>query len=279
MTIQVNETLEGWSVLHETYAVDWGAWHLVPQAEKSQWVAASLRSLQTVTRPAAGETAFFSILGHKGDLLILHFRKTFDELNEAQLALRQLPIWKFLRPTTSYVSVVELGLYEMTAKLAADLSAERLDPESDAWKEKWQKSMAEQKERMAGRLFTEVPKDRYFCFYPMDKIRGEKVNWYTQPMEKRQQMMRDHGVIGRKYSGRITQIITGSIGFDDWEWGVYLFSKDPVVFKKLIYEMRYDEASAHYAKFGPFYTGLRFPVEKLEEFFSGKVPAWNVAGA
>ncbi len=86
-------------------------------------------------------------------------------------------------------------------------------------------------------------------------------------------MMREHGLIGRQYAGKVNQIISGSIGFDDWEWGVDLFADDPVVFKKLIYEMRFDEASALYAEFGPFYIGLQFSAAELPKLLAGKVPA------
>ncbi len=133
--------------------------------------------------------------------------------------------------------------------------------------------MEEQRRRVAGRLFLEVPKRRYACFYPMNKRRGEDKNWYAVPVEERGRMMRDHGAIGRHYAGRVTQVISGSIGFDDWEWGVGLFADDPVVFKKLIYEMRFDEASAWYAEFGPFYTGLQFSASDLPAFLDGRVPA------
>jgi chlorite dismutase len=88
-------------------------------------------------------------------------------------------------------------------------------------------------------------------------------------------MMRDHGMIGRHYAGRVTQIISGSIGFDDWEWGVDLFADDPLVFKRLVYEMRFDEASAVYGLFGSFFIGLRFPVKQLETLLNGKTPSFS----
>ncbi len=91
---------------------------------------------------------------------------------------------------------------------------------------------------------------------------------------ERQRMMHEHGFIGRKYAGQVTQIISGSIGFDDWEWGVDLFADDPLVFKKLVYEMRFDDASAVYAEFGSFYFGLRFPVSKLGVFLEGRSPSF-----
>jgi chlorite dismutase len=97
----------------------------------------------------------------------------------------------------------------------------------------------------------------------MDRRRGESVNWYRESMADRQRMMAEHGLVGRRYAGEVRQIITGSIGFDDWEWGVDLFAADPLVFKRLIYEMRFDQVSALYALFGSFYIGLRVPAAEL----------------
>jgi chlorite dismutase len=105
----------------------------------------------------------------------------------------------------------------------------------------------------------------------MDRKRAEGANWYTVPFADRQRMMHDHGMIGRRYADQVRQIITGSIGMDDWEWGVTLFAEDPVVFKKLIYEMRFDEVSADYALFGQFFIGLRLLVEKLSDWLTGKL--------
>src|SRR5216683_1530655 len=124
-------------------------------------------------------------------------------------------------------------------------------------------SLLGQKEAMHPRLFPELPKHRYVCFYPMDRRRGEGKNWYTLTIEERARQMNEHGLVGRRYAGEVRQIITGSIGFDDWEWGVDLFADDPAVFKKLIYEMRFDEVSAAYALFGTFYVGIRYHASDL----------------
>jgi chlorite dismutase len=106
----------------------------------------------------------------------------------------------------------------------------------------------------------------------MDKRRGEANNWYTVEFQRRAEMMLEHGKVGREYAGKVTQIISGSIGFDDWEWGVDLFADDPLTFKKLIYEMRFDEASAKYAEFGPFYAGLQFSPSELGQLLEGELP-------
>jgi arabinofuranan 3-O-arabinosyltransferase len=132
---------------------------------------------------------------------------------------------------------------------------------------------ARQKEAMHPRLFPEMPQHRYVSFYPMDRRRGETRNWYSLPIEERARQMNEHGLIGRRYAGEVRQIITGSIGFDDWEWGVDLFANDPLVFKKLIYEMRFDEVSAVYALFGQFYLGIRVPAAGLGKLLSGVLPA------
>jgi len=126
-------------------------------------------------------------------------------------------------------------------------------------------------EAMKPRLFPSVPNTKYLCFYPMDRKRAEQANWYTVPFPERQRMMHEHGMIGRRYGDQVKQIISGSIGYDDWEWGVDLFADDPVAFKKLIYEMRFDEVSAVYALFGQFYIAVRLPLEKLGGWLHGKL--------
>ncbi|MBI3127128.1 MAG: heme-dependent peroxidase [Candidatus Tectomicrobia bacterium] len=267
------ETLEGWAVLHHIFRVRWAAVNRLPPEERHLVLSEAAAHLEGIARPAEGESAAFSLLGHKGDLLVLHFRRTLDALNEAELGLRRLRLMEYLEEATSYLSFLELGLYEMTVKLDAELRGAGLKPDSKEWKEAWKDRMDKEAQRMRERLYMPIPKDRYLCFYPMNKHRGEHKNWYAVPMEERQRMMRDHGLVGRKYAGRVQQIITGSIGFDDWEWGVYLFARDPLVFKKLVYEMRFDEASVWYGEFGPFYAGIRIHPREIHQLFAGRVPA------
>jgi chlorite dismutase len=213
-----------------------------------------------------------TLLGHKGDLMLIHFRRSVEELEAAQLSMERLGLAAFLQATTSYVSVVELGMYEMTAQIHARLGGRGLEPGSEPFEQAFDTEMQEQERRVEGRLFLDVPPRRHVCFYPMNKRRGEAKNWYAVPFEERARMMRDHGVVGRRFAGAVTQIISGSIGFDDWEWGVDLFADDPMVFKKLVYEMRFDEASAWYAEFGPFYVGLQFSPSELPRLLEGEVP-------
>jgi chlorite dismutase len=223
----------------------------------------------------AGTTVPVTLLGHKGDLMFIHLRRSFEELQKAQLAVSRLGLATFLEPTSSFVSVVELGMYEMTAQIHRRLGERGLKAGSEEFERAFDAEMEEQRKRVSPRLFTEVPARRHVCFYPMNKRRGEQKNWYAESVEERARMMGEHGKIGRHYAGSIVQIISGAIGFDDWEWGVDLFADDPVVFKKLIYEMRFDEASAWYAEFGPFYVGLQFSASELPRYLEGEVPEFR----
>ena len=264
----VPETLEGWSVLHLMYRIRWEQLRSMP-ADRLQQLADE--AVPALAVPDAGATAFVQMLGHKADLMFICFRRGFDALGQAQLALSQTGLPDYLEPTTSYVSVVELGMYEMTAKIHEQLGAKH-KPASDEFEQAFDAEMDSQRQRVMSRLFLDMPKSRHVCFYPMNKRRGESLNWYSETFERRAALMREHGMIGRQYAGKVMQVISGSIGYDDWEWGVDLFADDPLVFKKLIYEMRFDEASAKFAEFGPFYIGLQFAPERLNAFLNGTVP-------
>ena len=223
-------------------------------------------------REQDGPSALYSLVGHKGDLLWLHFRKSVDELNRAELCLARLRLADFLEPATSYLSVVELGLYDSSIKLYRTLAQRGIEPHSPEWNAEVEALLAMQRKAMQPRLYPQIPPQRYLCFYPMNRQRGERKNFYTLPIAGRGRMIREHGLVGRRYSDRVRQIVSGSIGFDDWEWGVDLFADHPLDFKKLIYEMRFDEVSAVYALFGPFYLGLRVAAAQLGAPLEGELP-------
>jgi hydrogen peroxide-dependent heme synthase len=261
-------TLEGASVLHQMLRVRWTTWKAVPVAQRSEIVHEAASALAEMERNPSGQSALFSLLGHKGDLILVHFRQSFDELGQVERRLAQLRLADFLEPTSSYLSVVELGLYESSLKTYSALAARGIATFSPEWNTEIEEVMSRSREAMRPRLFPEIPPHKYICFYPMDRKRGEEKNWYLLPMAERQRQMHEHGMIGRRYAGEVKQIISGSIGFDDWEWGVDLFADDPLVFKKLIYEMRFDEVSAVYALFGSFYVGIRCPAADLDRFLN-----------
>jgi peroxiredoxin len=263
-------TMEGYSVLHQMMRFRWSAWRKMSPAEREE-VVQEAESLLSVLE-SDGLTALFSMLGHKSDLMFVHFRNSFDELNEAELRLNALRLSDLLEPTSSYLSVVELGLYESTIKLYRSLAERGVEPHSEEWNREVAETLARQKQAMSPRLFPKIPDTRYVCFYPMDRRRGEDKNWYTLPIEDRGRQLNEHGTVGRRYADSVRQIITGSIGFDDWEWGVDLFANEPLVYKKLIAEMRYDEVSAVYSNFGTFYVGIRVPAQGLSDLLNGKLP-------
>jgi chlorite dismutase len=263
-------TIEGTSVLHQMARVRWAEWRKLSEVQREEVARQAAAVLEPLERE--GKSAAYSVLGHKADLMLVHFRDSFDQLNEVELALKRLRLEEFLEPATSYLSVVELGLYDSTVKLYRSLAERGVEPHSEEWKREAEEVMERQREAMRPRLFPKIPPTRYVSFYPMDRRRGEDKNWYRLPIEERQRQMEEHGLVGRRYAGKVQQIITGSIGFDDWEWGVDLFADDPLVFKKLIYEMRFDEVSAVYAIFGSFYVGVRCPAGKLGELLEGKLP-------
>jgi len=265
-------TVEGYSVLHQMMRVRWAAWRQLRPAQKTEIVHEARGALAKMEQNPVGQSALYSLIGHKGDLMFVHFRQSFDELNQAELRLARLRLSDYLESTSSYLSIIELGLYESTLKTYKALAERGVEPHSEEWSREVKDTVARQKEAMHPRLFPELPKHRYICFYPMDRRRGEDKNWYTLPIEERARQMNEHGLVGRRYAGEVKQIITGSIGFDDWEWGVDLFADDPLVFKKLIYEMRFDEVSAVYALFGHFYVGLRCPATGLGKLLSGELP-------
>lgn len=255
-------TMEGSFCLHQMFRFQRASWHPQERFLRDRVIdkaAKALARLEELTtrggRPT--QSAIFSIIGHKGDLMFIHFRETLEDIHRAQLAVSALEFGDFLEPVHSYLSVVELGLYESSAKTYAQLQESNIAPHTPEWDAAIKDVLTRQSAAMESRLYPEIPKTRFVCFYPMDRRRGELKNWYQTPMAERQRMMHEHGLVGRRYADTVKQIITGSIGFDNFEWGVDLFADDPLVFKKLIYEMRFDEVSAAYAEFGDFYVGLR----------------------
>jgi chlorite dismutase len=268
----VPESLDGWHILHRMFRFDRRRFDALSSGRRKALARESIELLELWASAVDGDVALAQMLGHKADLMLTHYAKDFDTLAVAQARFDKSPIAEFLTPTTSYVSILELGLYTDTAQFHETLRRRELKPHSHEWNEAFEALLAAAalSPHTAPRLWGKVPRRRYVCFYPMNKKRGEQVNWYRLPYEERAKLMLDHGKIGRTFHGLVTQVISGSIGFDDYEWGVDLYADDPLVFKKLVYEMRFDEASAAYGEFGPFYTGMQFSIEELPVFLRGE---------
>jgi len=259
-------TLEGWYTLHEMFAVNWGPWNALAEGERTRIVDEAAATLEGLLAPDDGHGALYSLLSQKGDLCVLHWRRTLEALRDTQTAFARTRLRGFLTPTYSYLAVIELGTYELAAHAAGIVKKRGIEPGSP----EYDAAIKAEMEKMARpRLYPDVPPRRYLCFYPMSKRRGEQVNWYDLPAAERAGFMRGHGEIGRKYAGQVIQVIQGSVGLDDWEWGVTLFADDALVFKKLVYEMRFDPASSRFALFGPFYVGIRCAPRELGAVLAG----------
>ena len=247
------ETVEGWYALHQLFALppDFSG----RAAERESAIAA----LCELSQPSEqGWTAAAGVIGSRADIMLMHFRPTLDDIGVAERRLRHEPLFGRSTLVWSFLSVTEAGLYHITAALAREAKTRGGQVGDDAFRA----ALAERVQaetntpHVQRRLYPRPPADMpYVCFYPMNKRRAPGENWYTLTLEERSQLMFGHSTIGRRYAGRVLQIITGAIGFDAWEWGVTLFARDPLEFKKLVTDMRFDEVSARYAEFGDFYVG------------------------
>ncbi len=255
------ETLEGWYVLHQAFALDRAALRALPAAER---LAIAHEFTETMTALAVGDgahgwSALVSLVGSRADVLVMHYRPTLDELGEAQRQLAAARLSDHLTPVEYFLSVTEAGLYYTTAQLAKAATARGGKVGDDEYRAELKKRVDAElaNEHVQRRLHPLPPGEDmpYVCVYPMDKKRETGQNWYALPIGERSELMKWHGFTGRKYAGRILQIISGSIGLDVWEWAVTLFAADPLEFKKIVSEMRFDEASAKYGTFGNFYVG------------------------
>ena len=253
-------TDEGWFVLHEFRSIDWDAWREAPARERERAIEEGesfLRHRELVADAEEGDSAVFSVLGHKADLLTVHFRPTLDDLSAIERRFEETALAGFTDVERSYVSVTEVSGYVSDEYFTGD--KENID--------------AGLRNYIEGKLKPSIPDDEYVSFYPMSKRRGEADNWYDLPFDERADLMAEHGKTGKEFAGRISQVIASSVGFDDHEWGVTLFGSDPTDIKDIVYEMRFDEVSSRYGEFGTFYVGRRFPASDLGAYLNGaKVP-------
>lgn len=259
-------TLEGWYVLHQLFRLDWPGvkrWSSEEAASAGRELAELLNGWAD---PAGGGwSASYRVVGGQSDFLLLHFRSDLEGLGTAERALQRTSVGDHLLPISDYLSVVELGLYGLTAEVAERFRERDENPSPEAWRKAVEAELETQRELayVRRRLQPTQPEDMpYLCFYPMDKRRSPGQNWYTLPLGERSEMMHEHGNIGRRFADRISQVISGSIGLDDWEWAVTLFGRDPLDFKSVVTEMRYDRASAVFADFGPFVVGRRMDADE-----------------
>jgi chlorite dismutase len=242
-------------------SVGWGVFHLFYRVDRERAGRDAAAAKHVIDAVAALEdddhqALCLAMLGHKADLGVVALGPDLARLQRFQQDLLEAPI----DPVWSYVSLTELSEYGATE----DDERERLATEEGLAGGGLEERLAVWRERIAhyreNRLHPRLPPKRVCCFYPMSKRRTAGANWFELPFEERKRLMAGHGRVGRNYAGRVLQLITGSTGIDDWEWGVTLLADDPLALKEIVYEMRFDPVSARYAEFGPFFTGLVLPV-------------------
>jgi chlorite dismutase len=251
---------EGWHCLHLFYRIDPAALNALPVADR---VAGrdDVAKLLDPAREGAPERLQTSVVsGHKADLAVLAMDADPLKIDSLRQAIRASRLGTALVPAWSFVSITEVSEYVPTVEQYAErLRREGAGEEDPAYRAK----LAAYEKRLPmmnrQRLYPDFPPLPVCCFYPMNKGRHPLANWYQQPFSHRSDLMAEHATSGIKFAGRVSQVITASTGFDDWEWGVTLWSRTPEDIKSIVYTMRFDEASARYAEFGPFYISYVMP--------------------
>jgi peroxiredoxin len=254
---------EGWHCLHLYYRVEHGQWQLLSRDEQNAAKTNLSKVVQEVRGTESTQLLTLSVVTPKADLgfmLITPDLQTANKIDK-ELSLSLGP--DVLTPVYSYLSLTEESEYltteeEYTQGLESNV---RSDPA------KLEEALATFRERIKhyreDRVYPTLPDWPVVCFYNMNKRRGEQRNWYALPFDERRELMKGHAKVGREFAGKVKQLITGSTGLDDAEWGVTLFARDTFQIKKIVYQMRFDPVSAEYADFGEFFIGIQLPLDEL----------------
>lgn len=256
---------EGWFVLHVFYNIDRRRWRKLKAEERIQARECFGRIFENFRKSENCHIHSYAILGHKADFAVMLIGPELNHVNSAENELLCALPAGTLHPVHSYVSMTETtdfitreDDYDRTLR-----EKDSLTPDSPVYQQKMQSFRDRMQLYVQDRLYPKIPEHKVMCFYPMNKKRGEAKNWYRLDFDTRKRLMGGHAITGRKYAGKITQIVTGSTGLDAWEWGVTLFADDPYYLKRIVYEMRFDEVSAIYGEFGDFFVGVHLDPEEL----------------
>lgn len=248
---------EGWHCLHAYYRVDPAALNQLDPGARAAGREQLVQILDP-TRSSAPQRMQVSVVsGQRADLGLMLLDTDPLKLDAVCQELRSSALGTVLAPAYSFVSITEVSEYVPTAEQYAEkLKLDGFKEEDPAYAARLKAYTGRLPAMNKQRLYPDFPEGfPVSCFYPMNKIRHPNANWYTLPFSKRSSLMAEHATSGIKFAGRVSQLITASTGFDDWEWGVTLWARNPESIKEIVYTMRFDEASARYAEFGPFYIG------------------------
>jgi chlorite dismutase len=254
---------EGWHCLHIFYRIEYGQWQLFNRAEQTEAKTNLTSLVQEVRAMDSTQLLTLGMVTPKADLGFMLITPDLQNANriEKRLSLTLGP--DMLSPVYSYLSLTEESEYITTEEEYVPT----LDAETRNTPAKLEQAVAAFHERIEHyrqeRVYPTLPDWPIVCFYNMSKRRGEQRNWYALPYDERRQLMKGHAKVGREFAGKVKQLITGSTGLDDAEWGVTLFSRDTFQIKAIVYQMRFDPVSAEYADFGEFFIGIQLPLDEL----------------
>jgi len=254
----------GWHVSHFFYRFDRAALERMPPERRAAGIAEFAAALDPQATDAPARLQSWLVAGDKADWAVVAMDPSPLVVEGIHQRLLAGPLGPAISPTGSFVSLTEVSEYLPSVEQYGErLVAEGLSTDSDAYAAKLRGYAAREPAMRKARLEPELPAWPNACFYPMNKKRKVVENWFTLPFAERSRLMAEHATSGMAFAGRVSQVITVAVGLDDWEWGVTLWARRPDFLKEIVYAMRFDEASARYAEFGPFYTGYVMPPAEI----------------
>lgn len=259
---------EGWHVLHLYYTINQGEWCQMSADERRQAKTDLTELVQQIRAHQDTHLLTYAVVTPKADIGFMLLTPDLGDAIEFEKRLTLSLGAEILTPVYSYFSQTERSEYTTSAEeyAAETLIGEKgFAPDTKEYRDGLKEFDERMEHYLKHRLYPVLPPWPVICFYPMSKRRVGEDNWYSLSFEKRKELMKGHAKVGRTYAGRILQLITGSTGLDEWEWGVTLLAKDPIEIRRIVYEMRFDEVSARYGEFGDFYIGLQLPLNELFE--------------
>ncbi|MEY2440414.1 MAG: hydrogen peroxide-dependent heme synthase [Verrucomicrobiota bacterium] len=256
---------EGWHCLHLFYRIDYGQWQLFDSAERTAAKTNLSALVQEVRAMESTQLLTLSVVTPKADIGFMLITPDLQSTNRIEKRLTTALGAEILTPVYSYLSLTEESEYITTEEEYAETLAREQNIRPDS--EKFAEAMGTFRERIRhyreDRVYPTLPDWPIVCFYNMSKRRGEHRNWYALPYDERRSLMKGHATVGREFAGKVKQLITGSTGLDDAEWGVTLFARDTFQIKAIVYKMRFDPVSAEYADFGEFFIAIQLPLDEL----------------
>jgi hydrogen peroxide-dependent heme synthase len=259
MPIPAVKLNQGIHVMHLFYRIDRARWAQLG-SEAALQARTKLEALCAAnSNPSHPRLTTYANVGGKADLVFMIYAAELGQVGQIHRDLEACFAPGVLQTVFSYLSITELTEYMPTEEDSRNMliNQEKLSPDSEAFKTRMAESAKKRAEYEQYRLYPEMPDWEVMGFYPMNKRRSGNDNWYSLDFAARKRLMGGHARVGRKYAGRVSQLITGSTGIDDWEWGVTLMAHQVDSLKEIVYEMRFDEVSARYGEFGTFYVNIR----------------------